>query len=89
VTPRDLTESLQHARYTVLTTNHATARLVVRTAAGTLYDLECRTGIVVVGSRARSTGIGTLAPGDIIAIQAPGEVSLLRRAWEESGSPEH
>lgn len=84
---RGLTDSMQQTRYMVLETDQATGRVVVRTASGFVYDLSCH-GTAVMMSTERPARIGALLPGDIVSIPASGELSLLRRPWDEAGSPE-
>lgn len=84
---RDLTESMQQDRYTVLGADQATGRVVLRAASGFVYDLSCHGAMPV--SDEGPVRIGALLPGDIVCVHAPGTLTVVRRPWDEAGSPEH
>ena len=77
----------QKVRYTVLEVGQS-GRVVLRTDSGTIYRMNCPTGKPVIAEGADLVHVGLLVPGDTLSISRPGRVSVVRRAWQETSSPE-
>ncbi len=77
----------QKVRYTVLEVGQS-GRVVLRTDSGTVHSMSCPTGKPVIAEGSELVPVGVLVPGDTLSASRPGRVSVVRRAWQETGSPE-
>ncbi len=88
---QSLTEWLQKTRLTVIEVDSARGRLRVRGEADACSDLACGEHALVVTDEGTS-GLATLHPGDIVRVEPatgpPEKIVVLRRAWDETASPE-
>ena len=85
------TESLQHSRLTVVDVDTTRGRLRVRGEADTCSDLACGPPTIVL-TEDGAAGLAALHPGDTVKIEPAGDqpqrIVVLRRAWDDTASPE-
>jgi hypothetical protein len=88
---QSLTERLQTVRLTVVQVDAAQGRLRVRGEADACSEITCGEQTLVVSDGGRG-GLETLQPGDIVKIEPAGvqpqRIVIVRRAWDETASPE-
>jgi hypothetical protein len=88
---QSLTEQLQTVRLTVVDVDAAQGRLRVRGEADVCSEITCGEQTLVVSDEGRG-GLESLQPGDIVKIEPAGgraqRVVIVRRAWNETASPE-
>jgi hypothetical protein len=88
---QSLTEWLQKTRLTVVEVDPVRGRLRVRGEADTCSELSCGEHALVVSNEGTS-GLAALNPGDTVRVEPtagpPEKIVVLRRAWEETASPE-
>ena len=88
---QSLTDLLQKSRLTVVDVDKAAGRLRVRDDADLCSDLSCQGSLVVTEGESKAD-LGLINPGDIIKVESKDgraeKIVVLRRAWEEFGSPE-
>jgi hypothetical protein len=85
------TDWLQTTRLTVVNVDVARGRLRVRGEADACSDLTCGQQTVVLTDEG-AAGLAALSPGDTIKIEPaaerPERIVVLRRAWDDTASPE-
>ena len=85
------TEWLQKSRLTVVEVDVSRGHVRVRGEADACSDLACGRQAVVLTEEG-DAGLAALNPGDIIRIESVGDqperIVVLRRAWDETASPE-
>jgi hypothetical protein len=85
------TDSLQNRRLTVVDVDPGRGRLRVRGAADVCSDLTCGPPTVVL-TEDGAAGLAALHPGDTVRIDPAGDqpqrIVVLRRAWDDTASPE-
>ncbi len=88
---QSLTDLLQKSRLTVVSVDKAAGRLRVRDDADLCSDLSCQGSLVVTEGESKAD-LGLINPGDIIKVESKDgraeKIVVVRRAWEEFGSPE-
>jgi len=88
---QSLTERLQTVRLTVVQVDAARGRLRVRGEADVCSEITCGEQTLVVSDEGRG-GLEALKPGDIVKIEPaavqPQRIIIVRRAWDETASPE-
>jgi len=88
---QSLTERLQTVRLTVVQVDAAQGRLRVRGEADACSEITCGEQTLVISDEARG-GLEALQPGDIVKIEPaaaqPQRIVIVRRAWDETASPE-
>ena len=88
---QSLTDLLQKSRLTVVEVDKAAGRLRVRDDSEVCTDLTCHGSMVVTDEESRAD-LGLINPGDIIKVESkagrPEKIVVVRRAWNEFGSPE-
>ncbi len=85
------TDWLQKSRLTVVDVDATRGRLRVRGEADACSDLACGEQTVVLTEEG-AAGLAALSPGDTVkiepAVDRPERIVVLRRAWEDTASPE-
>lgn len=88
---QSLTERLQTMRLTVVAIDPARGRLRVRGEADACSEITCGEQTLVLSDEGRG-GLETLQPGDIVKVEPAGSqperIVIVRRAWDETASPE-
>lgn len=88
---QSLTERLQTVRLTVVEVDPARGRLRVRGEADVCSEITCGEQTLVVSDEGRG-GLDALQPGDIVKVEPAGvrpeRIVIVRRAWDETASPE-
>lgn len=88
---QSLTDRIQKDRLTVVSVDKATGRLRVRDDSDMCTDLTCQGTLVITEGESRAD-LGLINPGDIIKVESnagrPEKIVVVRRAWDEFGSPE-
>jgi hypothetical protein len=88
---QSLTERLQTIRLTVVQVDAAQGRLRVRGEADACSEITCGEQTLVVSDEGGG-GLEALQPGDIVKIEPAGvrpqRIVIVRRAWDETASPE-
>lgn len=88
---QSLTDLLQKSRLTVVSVDKAAGRLRVRDDADLCSDLSCQGSLVVTEGESKAD-LGLINPGDIIKVESKDgraeKIVVVRRAWQEFGSPE-
>ena len=88
---QSLTDLIQTSRLTVVAVDKDAGRLRVRDDAEMCTDLSCQGSLVVTDEESRAD-LGLINPGDIIKVESkagrPEKIVVVRRAWNEIGSPE-
>ncbi len=88
---QSLTDLIQKSRLTVVEVDKEAGRLRVRDDAEVCTDLTCLGSLVVTDEESRAD-LGLINPGDIIKVESKGgrpeKIVVVRRAWNEFGSPE-
>jgi xanthine dehydrogenase iron-sulfur cluster and FAD-binding subunit A len=87
-----LSERLQTSRLTVVEIMKEAGRIRVKGAAEGCTEIACGAEAVVEATEGPSGGLDALQPGDLIRLE-PGahghsRVVVVRRVWDELGSPE-
>jgi hypothetical protein len=87
---QNLTEWLQQSRVRVVEVDREHGRLRVK--GETCFDLACHERTVVITEDGGEAPVDALNPGDIVRIDQGAlgvpRIVVLRRVWEEIGSPE-
>jgi hypothetical protein len=82
------TDSLQKTRLTVVAVDALRGQVRVRGEADACSDVSCGPQAIVLTDDG-AAGLGALNPGDTIRIEPAGrQIVVLRRAWEDTASPE-
>jgi hypothetical protein len=85
------TDFLQESRLTIVDVDVARGRLRVRGEADACSDLSCGPPTIVL-TEDGAAGLAALHPGDTVKIEPaadrPQRIVVLRRAWDETASPE-
>jgi hypothetical protein len=85
------TDRLQKHRLTVVAVDATRGRLRVRGEADACSDLACGEPTIVLTEEG-ATGLSALQPGDTVKIEPaddrPQRIVVLRRAWDDTASPE-
>jgi hypothetical protein len=88
---QSLTERLQSVRLTVVAVDPVHGRLRVRGEADVCSEITCGEQTLVVGDEGGG-GLQALQPGDIVKVEPAGaqpqRIVIVRRAWDETASPE-
>jgi hypothetical protein len=88
---QNFTERLQATRLTVIEVDRARGRLRVRGEADACSEIACSEQTLVLTDEAES-GLEALQPGDIVKVEPAGtrpeRIVIVRRAWDETASPE-
>jgi hypothetical protein len=88
---QSLTERLQSTRLTVVAVDPARNRVRVRGEADVCSEITCGEQTLVLGDEVEG-GLKALQPGDIVKIEPAGSqpqrIVIVRRAWDETASPE-
>jgi hypothetical protein len=88
---QSLTDRIQKDRLTVVSVDKTTGRLRVRDDSDMCTDLTCQGSLVIIEGESRAD-LGLINPGDIIKVESnagrPEKIVVVRRAWDEFGSPE-
>lgn len=88
---QSLTEWLQQSRLTVVSVDKPSGRLRVKGEADACSDLVCQESTLVITDEGQA-GLDALNPGDIVKIESVAgraeKIVVVRRVWEELGSPE-
>ncbi|MBI2205619.1 MAG: hypothetical protein HYU41_17370 [Candidatus Rokubacteria bacterium] len=86
-----LTDWLSESRLTVVAVHAESGRIRVKGAAEVCSDLDCGTEAEVHADDVTG-GLAALNPGDIVRIESPAgmprRIVVVRRVWDEIGSPE-
>ena len=89
---QSLTEWLQQDRFTVVAVSPETNTIRIRDVTDQCTEFACGEPPLVVGDDVAGEGLAALGAGDVIRIdERPGEprrIVLVRRSWDEIGSPE-
>ncbi len=90
---RSLTDQVLETRMSVVSVDTSTGKVIVRGSDDTCRDLSCSGATVVATEETEKPDLGLLLPGDVIKVQAgrdgsPEKIVVLRRAWQETESPE-
>lgn len=88
---QNLTERLQTIRLTVVAVDPPRRRLRVRGEADACSEITCGEQTLVLSDEGRG-GLDALQPGDIVKVEPaatrPERIVIVRRAWDETASPE-
>ena len=88
---QSLTDLIQKSRLTVVEVDKKAGRLRVRDDSEMCTDLICQGSLVVTEEESRAD-LDLINPGDIIKVESkagrPEKIVVVRRAWNEFGSPE-
>ena len=88
---QSLTDLIQKSRLTVVEVDKKAGRLRVRDDSEMSTDLTCHGSLVVTEEESRAD-LDLINPGDIIKVESkagrPEKIVVVRRAWNEIGSPE-
>jgi hypothetical protein len=88
---QNFTERLQATRLTVVEVDRARGRLRVRGEADACSEIACGEQTLVLTDEAEG-GLEALQPGDIVKVEPAGtrpqRIVIVRRAWDETASPE-
>lgn len=86
-----VTDWLQESRLTVVAVDPGSGRIRVKSAADVCTDLDCGAEAEVQADDVTG-GLAALNPGDIVRVESPPGMSrrivVVRRVWDEIGSPE-
>ena len=87
------TDSLQQDRHIVVAVDAARRTLRIKSAADACTDLSCSEQTLVVADDAGiRADLSALNAGDIVKLEgpegSPRRIVVLRRVWDELGSPE-
>ena len=89
---RNMTDSIQRGRLTVLEVDGKARRLVSLNAAGRVVVGEVEDTAVVVADDRKGADLTQLKPGDVIRVEPSGgpvqKIVVLRHGWDEVSSPE-
>jgi hypothetical protein len=85
------TDRLQKSRLTVVDVDATQGLLRVRGEADACSDLACGEEAVVL-TEDGAAGLAALCPGDTVRVEPAGDgprrIVVLRRAWDDTASPE-
>ena len=89
--PRNMTDSIQRGRLTVLEVDGKARRLVSLNGAGRVVVGEVEDTTVVVADDRMGADLTLLKPGDVIRVEPSGgpvqKIVVLRHGWDEGSSP--
>ena len=89
---QSLTEWLQQSRLMVVAVDKNKGRVLVKDHADACTELSCHERTVVVSDEETGRNLEALNAGDIIKVESAAgraeKIVVLRRVWEELGSPE-
>jgi hypothetical protein len=87
-----LTEWAQASRLTVVEVLKETGLVRVKDASDACTELSCGEGTLVVTDDELGEGLAAIGPGDVIKVDHGPEgarrIVVVRRSWDEIGSPE-
>lgn len=89
---KSFTDALQQDRLIVVAVDKARSRLRLKDDSDACTDLSCPEQTLVVSDEGTSADLDALNPGDIVKIEGassgPRRIVVVRRVWDELGSPE-